>query len=105
MIRRPPRSTLFPYTTLFRSTNVVASAITRLSDAVLYLQAGPEIGVVATKTFVTSVTVLYLLGLYLALQRGRMTSEEVGEILAALEHIPNQVQQVLSSAASPDDQI
>src|SRR5713101_8322627 len=39
-------------------TNVVASAITRLSDAVLYLQAGPEIGVVATKTFVTSVTVL-----------------------------------------------
>src|SRR5260370_18588673 len=34
-----------------------------------------------------------------------MTSEEVGEILAALEHIPNQVQQVLSSAASPDDQI
>ncbi len=86
-------------------TNVVASAITRLSDAVLYLQAGPEIGVVATKTFVTSVTVLYLLGLYLALQGGRMTSEEVGEILAALEHIPNQVQQVLSSAASPDDQI
>jgi len=85
-------------------TNVVASAITRLSDAVLYLQAGPEIGVVATKTFVTSVTVLYLLGLYLALQRGRMTSEAVGEILAALERIPNQVQQILSSAASPDDQ-
>ncbi len=35
-------------------TNVVASAITRLSDAVLYLQAGPEIGVVATKTFISS---------------------------------------------------
>ena len=46
-------------------TNVVASAITRLSDAVLYLQAGPEIGVVATKTFISSLTVLYLLGLYL----------------------------------------
>src|SRR2546425_5089213 len=25
MIRRPPRSTLFPYTTLFRSTNVISS--------------------------------------------------------------------------------
>src|SRR5215472_4290305 len=86
-------------------TNVVASAITRLSDAVLYLQAGPEIGVVATKTFVTSVTVLYLLGLYLALQHGHMTSEEVGEILAALERIPDQLQQVLSSAASPNDQV
>src|SRR5437660_10998944 len=53
-------------------TNVVASAITRLSDAVLYLQAGPEIGVVATKTFVSSVTVLYLLGLWLGQQRGKL---------------------------------
>src|SRR3989475_1457420 len=56
-------------------TNVVASAITRLSDAVLYLQAGPEIGVVATKTFITSVTVLYLLGLYLGQLRQRITAE------------------------------
>src|SRR5256885_8206510 len=31
MIRRPPRSTLFPYTTLFRSTEVVA-AIGRVTD-------------------------------------------------------------------------
>ena len=38
-------------------TNVVASAITRLADAVLYLQAGPEICVVATKTFVSTVSV------------------------------------------------
>ncbi len=83
-------------------TNVVASAITRLSDAVLYLQAGPEIGVVATKTFVTSVTVLYLLGLYLAQQRGRMTGGEVGKVLEALERIPDQVQQVLDVATSPD---
>jgi glutamine---fructose-6-phosphate transaminase (isomerizing) len=86
-------------------TNVVASAITRLSDAVLYLQAGPEIGVVATKTFVTSVTVLYLLGLYLAQQRGRMTGGEVGKVLEVLERIPDQVQQVLDVATSPDDLI
>ena len=86
-------------------TNVVASAITRLSDAVLYLQAGPEIGVVATKTFITSVTVLYMLGLYLAQQRGRMASEEVGMVLEALEHIPNQIQHILDSATSPDDVI
>jgi len=86
-------------------TNVVASAITRLSDAVLYLQAGPEIGVVATKTFITSVTVLYLLGLYLAQQRGHMTGEEVGKVLEALERIPNQIQQVLDSATGADDVI
>jgi glucosamine--fructose-6-phosphate aminotransferase (isomerizing) len=86
-------------------TNVVASAITRLSDAVLYLQAGPEIGVVATKTFITSVAVLYLLGLYLARQRGHMTDEEIRHVLEALERIPNQVQQVLDNATSPADLI
>jgi glutamine---fructose-6-phosphate transaminase (isomerizing) len=86
-------------------TNVVASAITRLADAVLYLQAGPEICVVATKTFVSTVTVLYLLGLYLAQQRDRMTSEQVGEILTALERIPDQVQSILDKAAGPDDVI
>src|SRR5690348_16610152 len=84
-------------------TNVVASAITRLSDAVLYLQAGPEIGVVATKTFITSVTVLYMLGLYLAQQRGQMETEEIAAILEALKHIPNQIQRILDSATGPDD--
>ncbi len=80
-------------------TNVVASAITRLSDAVLYLQAGPEICVVATKTFVTSVTVLYLLGLYLGQHYERMAAEEVERILAALERIPDQAQHILDAAS------
>src|SRR5207245_11213625 len=65
-------------------TNVVASAITRLSDAVLYLQAGPEICVVATKTFISSVGVLYLLGMWLGLQRGKMTTEQSQELLTIL---------------------
>src|SRR5437764_11504689 len=56
-------------------TNIVASAITRISDAVLYLQAGPEIGVVSTKTFISSVTVLYLLALWLGQQRSKVTAE------------------------------
>ncbi len=84
-------------------TNVVASAITRLADAVLYLQAGPEICVVATKTFVSTVTVLYLLGLYLARQRERVSAEQIGEVLAALERIPAQIQCILDAAASADD--
>ena len=86
-------------------TNVVASAITRLSDAVLYLQAGPEIGVVATKTFITSVTVLYMLGLYLAQHHDRMASEEANMVLEALEHIPDQIQHILDIATSPEDVI
>ncbi|MFL5652762.1 MAG: glutamine--fructose-6-phosphate transaminase (isomerizing) [Ktedonobacteraceae bacterium] len=86
-------------------TNVMASAITRLSDAVLYLQAGPEIGVVATKTFISSVAVLYLLALWLGQQRGKVTAEESQELLTALERIPDQIQHILDKAASPDDVI
>lgn len=86
-------------------TNVVASAITRLSDAVLYLQAGPEIGVVATKTFISSVTVLYLLALWLGQQRGKVTPEESQQLLATLEQIPGQIQLILDKAAGADDVI
>jgi glutamine---fructose-6-phosphate transaminase (isomerizing) len=84
-------------------TNVVASAITRLSDAVLDLQAGPEIGVVSTKTFISSVAILYLLALWLGQQRGKVTTEESHELLAALERIPDQIQHVLDHAASSED--
>ncbi|HEU5374427.1 MAG TPA: glutamine--fructose-6-phosphate transaminase (isomerizing) [Ktedonobacteraceae bacterium] len=86
-------------------TNVVASAITRLSDAVLYLQAGPEICVVATKSFINSSVVLYLLGLYLAQQRGQMGPEQLDKILGALEQLPAHVQQILDRADSPEDTI
>ncbi len=86
-------------------TNVVASAITRLSDAVLYLQAGPEIGVVSTKTFVTSVAVLYLLGLYLGQHRNCTSTGQMRKLLEAMERIPEQIQHMLDQAAGPDDQI
>jgi glucosamine--fructose-6-phosphate aminotransferase (isomerizing) len=86
-------------------TNVVASAITRLSDAVLYLQAGPEICVVATKTFVTSVATLYLLGLYLGQMRGHIAEEQVSKLLTAMERLPDQIQHILDHAASTDDEL
>src|SRR3712207_9089692 len=83
MIRRPPRSTLFPYTTLFRSLmalreakaqgvmtialcNVLGSTIAREADRVIYTLAGPEISVASTKAYTAQVVVLYLLALYFA---------------------------------------
>ena len=86
-------------------TNVVESAITRLADAVLYLQAGPEIGVVATKSFVSSVAVLYMLGLYLGQKRGRINDENLPLFLNALEKLPEQVQHILDQAKAADDVI
>jgi glucosamine--fructose-6-phosphate aminotransferase (isomerizing) len=86
-------------------TNVVSSAITRLADAVLYMQAGPEICVVATKTFITSVSVLYMLGLYLGQVRGRIKARQMSIFLEALEKLPDQIQHTLDIAASEDDTI
>ncbi len=53
-------------------TNVMGSQATRDADGVLYTRAGLEIGVAATKTFVSQVAVMYLLALRLAELRGTM---------------------------------
>jgi glucosamine--fructose-6-phosphate aminotransferase (isomerizing) len=86
-------------------TNSVGSAITRLSDAVLYLQAGPEICVVGTKTFVTSVTVLALLSLHLGRLRGTLPADELARVLGGLADIPAQVQRVLDRADRGEDHL
>ena len=56
-------------------TNTVGSAITREADAVLFLQAGPEIAVAASKTFVTQVTTLVVLAAAIARLRGTLGAD------------------------------
>jgi glucosamine--fructose-6-phosphate aminotransferase (isomerizing) len=82
-------------------TNVVGSAITRVADAVLYLQAGPEISVTATKTFVTMTTTLYLLALWLGTRTGALHPEEERQVLHSLHALPGQVQRVLDTVSEP----
>ena len=55
-------------------TNTLGSAITREADAVLFLQAGPEMAVAASKTFVTQVTTLVVLAAGIAKLRGSLTT-------------------------------
>ena len=86
-------------------SNVLGSAITRVADAVLYLQAGPEICVVATKTFVTTTTVLYLLGLHLARRRETLGAGDLRAALAALLALPAQMQGVLARSEAEDEPI
>jgi glucosamine--fructose-6-phosphate aminotransferase (isomerizing) len=85
--------------TLVAVTNTLGSAITREADAVLYLQAGPEIAVVATKTFTTQVTVLVLLAAALAKARGRLDPVREAELAGALRALPDQAQRALELAA------
>ena len=76
-------------------TNTVGSSVARESDAVLYTHAGPEIGVAATKTFVTQMVALHLVALYLAQVRGVLFAEEIQAIVDRLRELPGQVQRVL----------
>ena len=70
-------------------TNTVGSAITREADAVMFLQAGPEIAVAASKTFVTQVTTLVVLAAAIAKARGAMGAEQELELGRALRALPD----------------
>ncbi|AYK14235.1 MAG: glutamine--fructose-6-phosphate transaminase (isomerizing) [Methanosarcina flavescens] len=77
-------------------TNVVGSTITREVDSVLYTRAGPEIGVAATKTFSTQLTLLYLLAVKFALSRGKLSPNYVKGFITDLRKVPGQIQQILN---------
>ncbi len=74
--------------------NNVASTIARESDGGVYMHAGPEIGVAATKSFTSQVTILTLIGLLLGRMRHLSTSEG-SDIIEALQALPGQIEQVL----------
>ena len=76
-------------------TNTRGSLITREADAVLLTKAGPEIGVAATKTFLTQVAALYLLALGLAEARGLLPEEDLREIGRGLRRSPEKVEEAL----------
>ena len=79
-------------------TNVVGSSMALESDGVIYLHAGPEIGVASSKTFIAHLTCLYLLGIRLAAVRHRLAPERLRELTAELKALPKSVQQVLDRA-------
>jgi len=80
---------------LLAVTNTVGSSLAREADGVIYMHAGPEISVAATKTFATQMVSQYILAMYLAQVRGSMFPEEIAEILTRMGELPGQVQRAL----------
>jgi len=78
-------------------TNVVGSSITRESEVVCYTRAGPEVSVVATKTFSAQVTFLMRLAVEVAKMKGL---KNVKNILGILEEIPKLAKKTLGSCAA-----
>ncbi|MCM4162381.1 MULTISPECIES: glutamine--fructose-6-phosphate transaminase (isomerizing) [unclassified Arenibacter] len=82
---------------VFGVCNVVGSSIARETDAGAYTHAGPEIGVASTKAFTTQITVLTLLALKLAKEKGIFNHTRFHEHLTELENIPSKVEKALLS--------
>ena len=72
-------------------TNVVGSSATRIADDVLYIKAGPEISVAATKSFIAQLIMLYLF----ALARASVDVRSRGSLIAELRQLPNKVHEIL----------
>ena len=69
-------------------TNVVGSSAARECDYAMYIRAGPEIGVAATKTFATQQTALTLVA-------DAIKDGERREVLGALRDLPDDLQSIL----------
>ena len=80
--------------------NTVGSTIAREADAVLYTRAGPEIGVAATKSFLTQLVAVYLVALYLSQVRGTQYGDDVAIVVHELALMPSNVAQVLTRMES-----
>ncbi|KXB02095.1 hypothetical protein AKJ44_01400 [candidate division MSBL1 archaeon SCGC-AAA261F17] len=76
-------------------TNVVGSSITRLSELSCLTRAGPEIGVAATKTFVSQITYLLSLAFHMARKRGQISGEEFNDMANQLRGLPDITREVL----------
>jgi glutamine---fructose-6-phosphate transaminase (isomerizing) len=74
--------------------NNVASTIARESDGGVYMHAGPEIGVAATKSFTSQLIIVTLIGLLLGRMR-QLSTAQGKRIIDALEALPGQIEQVL----------
>lgn len=74
--------------------NTVGSTIARETDAGVYNHAGPEIGVASTKAFISQLTALSLLTLFLGRQRG-MSEEDGRTIAKAIKALPAKLQSIL----------
>ncbi len=75
--------------TVLSLTNVIGSTLTRISRVYIGTQAGPEIGVAATKTFTSQLSVLAQLALKLAKKRGKVSQDEIDSLEENLQKLPD----------------
>ena len=81
--------------TILGLTNVVDSTLTRISRVYVVQQSGPEIGVAATKTFTSQVSVLAQLALRVAKKRGKVSQDEMDYLGERLRKLPDDAETII----------
>jgi glucosamine--fructose-6-phosphate aminotransferase (isomerizing) len=76
-------------------TNVIGSTATRIADGYILTQSGPEIGVAATKTFISQIIVLFLVALKIGSINNKVGSDELYQYMLHLRDLPKQVRAIL----------
>lgn len=79
--------------------NVVESTIARESDGVFYTHAGPEIGVASTKAFMTQLSAVAMLTIWLGRRRNELSEDEARVLLEALRSVPMGIESLLQDMA------
>lgn len=84
-------------------TNVIGSTATRTADGYVLNQSGPEIGVAATKTFISQIIVLFLMAMKIGLINDKIGSDELYQHILHLKELPKQVRTILDRSDSIAD--
>lgn len=79
-------------------TNTLGSSITNLSDVYICTQSGPEIGVAATKTFLTQLISIILLFSYFGLKKGKINEIDYNKLMNDINNIPKIIEEILKKS-------
>ena len=85
---------------IFGICNVVGSSIARATTAGVYTHAGPEIGVASTKAFTAQLTVISMMALLWAYEKGSISTSRYSELITELNTIPDKIKEILSIDAT-----
>ena len=77
--------------------NYEGTQTSRIAEGTIRIRAGPEIGVAASKTFVCSLTALYLLAMYLGVRRGAIGQGRLEQLITELAQLPNMLGALVSN--------
>jgi len=78
--------------------NVVGSSIAREADDIIYTWAGPEIAVASTKAYTTQLSVMYLIAIYFANLKKKISEDESKNLLKELLDIPEKLKKVMDKS-------